>query len=347
MFVLSHQLRGGPLAAAVALAAAVLSGAAMAAADPVGGAPIASGGPPAGLTPPVVPFGIDADAAAPAVPVRVHLAQSREVAQINVRLDQLEEQMRVLTGQVEALQFQLSQLQALIERMQQDYEFRFQELEGTGGGTSQATPPSGGTGGGQSAPSAGADQLPAEAPTASTNGGGSLDPMIIEPDDPNAGTLGQLPADLFEQPIPEEGIGTEASLAPSDRVGDADAQAQFNAGFDAMQRGDFEFAEVQFSQFIGLYADHRMAPAATVLLGEALLSQSKYDEAAQILVAGYEDYRESEAAPEMLLKLGEALAGAGERDTACRTFTEILRRYPNQQADFYDELAARQRAAQC
>jgi len=345
MFVLSHQFRPGPLAIAGALAAAVLSGAAMAAPVPLGDTPGASGAPPTW----VAPLGIEAGVAIPAAPARLHLAQSREVAQINVRLDQLEEQMRVLTGQVEALQFQLSQLQALIERMQQDYEFRFQELEGTGGGTSQATPPSGGASGGEIAPGtgAGADRLPAEAPTGSTDVGGSLDPMLIEPDNPNAGTLGQLPADLFEQPLPEEGIGGEASLGPSDRVGDADAQAQFNAGYDAMQRGDFEFAQVQFGQFIGLYADHRMAPAATVLLGEALLRQSKYDEAAQTLVAGYENYGDSEAAPEMLLKLGEALAGAGERETACRTYTEILRRYPNQQADFYDELTAQQRAAQC
>jgi tol-pal system protein YbgF len=343
MFVLSDQLSRVPWAAAGALAAVVLSGAATGAAAPSAQAPMASGA----LAPSMTPFGIDAADAAPAAPVRVHLAQSREVAQINVRLDQLEEQMRVLTGQVEALQFQLSQLQALIERMQQDYEFRFQELEGTGGGTTQTPPPSGGASGDQPTSSIGTDRLPPETPTASTNVGDSLDPMIIEPDNPNAGTLGQLPADVFEQPLPAEGIDSEASLGPSDRVGDADAQAQFNAGYDAMQRGDYEFAEVQFNQFVGLYANHRMAPAATVLLGEALLRQSKYDEAAQILVNGYEDYRDSEAAPEILLKLGEALAGAGERETACRTYTEILKRYPNQQADFYDELRAQQRSAQC
>lgn len=331
------------MAAAGALAAAVWSGAALAAAP----GSVAQTGRVALPAGPATSIELDLGEQAGVPAARLHVAQSRELAQINVRLDQLEEQMRVLTGQVEALQFQLSQLQALIERMQQDYEFRFQELEGTGGGASQVAPPSSGTTTTPAPVGADESRLPAETPTASTDVGNTLDPMVIEPGNTEAGTLGSLPADLFEQPLPEEGIAGEASLGPSDRVSDADAQAQFNAGFDAMQRGDFEFAEVQFSQFVGLYGNHRMAPAATVLLGEALLRQSKFEEAAQALVAGYEGYPNSEAAPEMLLKLGVALVGAGERETACRTFIEILRRYPSQPSDFYDELADQQRAAQC
>lgn len=58
----------------------------------------------------------------------VLVAQSRDVAQLNLRLSQIEEQMRVLTGQVEGLQFQMTQFQTLIERMQEDIDFRFGQV---------------------------------------------------------------------------------------------------------------------------------------------------------------------------------------------------------------------------
>src|SRR5690606_22222497 len=54
----------------------------------------------------------------------------QEAAQLAVRIQQLEEQVRLLTGQVEGVQFQLTQLQTLIEKQTADNEFRFQQLEG-------------------------------------------------------------------------------------------------------------------------------------------------------------------------------------------------------------------------
>jgi len=48
------------------------------------------------------------------------------------RFNRIEAQMRSLTGQVEELTFQLGQLQERLQRMQEDNEFRFGELEGGG-----------------------------------------------------------------------------------------------------------------------------------------------------------------------------------------------------------------------
>jgi TolA-binding protein len=61
-------------------------------------------------------------------------AQSKEVAQLTVRVQDLENTIRTLNGQVEGLQFQLTQMQELIQKMQDDNEFRFQQLEGGKGG---------------------------------------------------------------------------------------------------------------------------------------------------------------------------------------------------------------------
>ena len=56
-------------------------------------------------------------------------------ADLVMRLDMLENQMRQLTGQVEQLQYRNQQLEQQLRRTTEDYEFRFQELGGKGAGT--------------------------------------------------------------------------------------------------------------------------------------------------------------------------------------------------------------------
>jgi tol-pal system protein YbgF len=53
-----------------------------------------------------------------------------------VRIDQLEKQVRQLTGAVEQLQFRNQQLETNLRKMQEDNEFRFKELGGKTGGQS-------------------------------------------------------------------------------------------------------------------------------------------------------------------------------------------------------------------
>jgi tol-pal system protein YbgF len=61
-----------------------------------------------------------------------------------VRIDQLENQVRQLTGAVEQLQFRNQQLEASLRKMQEDNEFRFKELGGkTGGQSAGGARPSG------------------------------------------------------------------------------------------------------------------------------------------------------------------------------------------------------------
>jgi len=67
------------------------------------------------------------------------LAQSTQEAQLTVRVQDLENTIRTLNGQVEGLQFQLTQMQELIQKMQDDNEFRFQQLEGGKGGAPKKT----------------------------------------------------------------------------------------------------------------------------------------------------------------------------------------------------------------
>lgn len=288
---------------------------------------------------------VPADGATGAIVAPVRIAQaSRDVGALNVRLSQLEEQVRSLTGQVQGLQFQLTQMQTLVENMQADTDARLSTLEGSKPGKNKATSqPSGAT------PSGGGSQpLDLTAPA----GEGAAPPVdesqiVIDPKAEGytlgapAHPLGTLTLDQLNS----SGAGSPDGTGPI--VTEADAAAQYKAGYDAVVRGDYAFAEEQFRQFIALFPDNPRAADATNWLGEALIRKGQYDNAADVLLNGYQEYPDSPRAPDILLKLAIALSGAGEQETACRTFAEVEQRYPNQPKAFIGRLAAEKAKAGC
>ena len=78
-----------------------------------------------------------------------------------------------------------------------------------------------------------------------------------------------------------------------------------------------------------------------------MLQQGKYEDAADILTTGFQNYPRSPRVPDILLRLGIALNGADQNDAACRTFFELTKRYPNQPAAFTQKVKAEQAAAKC
>jgi tol-pal system protein YbgF len=279
------------------------------------------------------------------------MAQSpQEAAQLAVRIQQLEEQIRLLTGQVEGLQFQLTQMQTLIEKQTADNEFRFQQLEG-------GAPPPANSG------AIGDDRLPADPTTTAAlpeapvelGTGEPMDDLPLPEEmadsaDPLVGTnsmgtgvLGGEPGDIAlggSRPL-------NLSLDGGAELSNGDAAAQYQAGYDAIVRGDYAFAEDQFQQFVALYPDDPNAPDATNWLGEALMQRGAFDDAALVLAEGYQKYQNSERAPDLMLKLGIALLGAGEPEVACRTFFTLEKRYPNLAPAFVQRLNQEKSRAQC
>jgi tol-pal system protein YbgF len=294
---------------------------------------------------------------------RVLVAQAQDTAQLMVRIQQLEEQNRLLNGQIEGLTFQLTQMQEIVNRMQEDNEFRFQALEGGAGGkTDAATQP-----GGVTQPEA-LPQNPATSPT---------DPVAVPMTDIPEQGVKPLPGEVEIDPTfdgaadqPMDSVGTSAdplvgtgAQGGVDLVtgqplnlnydpakvdtGNADADAQFAAGVEAINSGDYAFAEDQFSQFVELYPDNPQVTEASNLLGDALMQRGAYSEAADVLLNAFQKEPESPRAPELLLKLGMSLSGAGERETACRTLAEINKRFATLTPEFQTRLAEEKTRAEC
>lgn len=290
-----------------------------------------------------------------------YLVAQADSAQLMVRIQQLEEQIRSLNGQIEGVTFQLTQLQEILNRFQEDSEFRFQALEGGAGGkTDAATQP-----GGVTRPEAlpqnpastseddvpltdipeqGVQPLPGEIefdPTFDDQSGAEIDPLG-QSADPLVGTGATGGVDL----ITGKPLNLSYDPAAAD-TGNADADAQFRAGYEALIGGDYEFAEQQFGQFLELYPNNPLVADAANWLGEALIARSAYAEAADVLVEAYQKHSDHARAPDLLLKLGVSLAGVGERETACRTFAEVASRYPDTIPAFQSRLGAEKAKAEC
>lgn len=295
-------------------------------------------------------------------PERMLVAQADQ-AQLLVRIQQLEEQLRLLNGQIEGLTFQLTQMQELVNRMSEDNEFRFQQLEGGAAGKTDAVTQPGGATPPEASPQTqtplptgedavpmtdipeqGVKPLPGEAEFDPTFNGQSALPTdtVGNSADPLVGTGQTGGIDLATgQPI-------DLSFNPAaTSTGNADADAQFAAGYEAMISGDYAFASDQLGQFVALYPDNPQATDAANWLGEALIYQSQYDEAAEVLLEAFQKHPEHARAPDLLLKLGMALNGAGERETACRTFGEVETRYTTLPPAFVTRLGEEKAKAQC
>lgn len=287
--------------------------------------------------------------------------QGNDLASMQVRLDQMEEQVRIYSGQIEGLQFQMTQLQTLLERMQEDNEFRFGQLEGGSLGENKAATSAGGV-----TPS---QQL---SPENQQTPNSSLPDTVIDPladeligdEDITDGEPMGDDSNLFASQVfgagsqlgaPEGPLGSTLPSAPLDLSFDAsktplengDANAQYQAGYDAIVRGEYAFAEMQFTQFLEQYPDNAQAPDATYWLGDVLLRRGEHDQAAELMLTGFERYAATARGADLLLKLGVALHGAGEFDTACRTFGEVLRRYPDSTQVFKDRVMSEQANAGC
>jgi tol-pal system protein YbgF len=263
---------------------------------------------------------------------RILVAQA-DNAQLMVRVQQLEEQIRVLNGQVEGLTFQLTQLQEILTRLE------------AGGASAQpealpapanenAVPQT-------DIPEQGVQPLPGEVEFDPTFDDGSAD-QLGQSADPLAGsgaTGGSV--DLATgQPL-------DLSFDPNTTSGNADADAQLRAGVEAVQAGNYEFAEEQLGQFIDLYPDSPQLVEASSWLGDALIARAAYAEAADVLVEAYQKNPEDPRAADVLFKLGISLAGVGERETACRTFNEVGTRYPQALPALQTRLTEERAKAEC
>ena len=288
----------------------------------------------------------------------------------------LAEEIRSLNGKIEELNFQILQMQEQIRKTQEDNEFRFQQLEqgGTAGGQQKKSDASGG--GASPAQTQAQTQAQASAAgddaTASTQAGQAaptIGDIIVDSGDGEPGKLipGTPPKSLGAITVDKNGnvVNAEPTAPPASGTGTASgtgggqgavvaslppaqsAEELYRNSYQFILSGDYGTAEQGFRDHIARYPKDAKAADAHYWLGEALLGQQKYRDAAEVFLAASKDYPKAKKAPDMLLKLGISLVGLNQRDVACATFGEIGKRYPQASVALKDRVKQERALAAC
>ncbi|HET7414037.1 MAG TPA: tol-pal system protein YbgF [Pararhizobium sp.] len=277
-----------------------------------------------------------------------------------VRMQQLEEEVRKLTGRVQDLNYQLLQTQEQIRQMQKDNEFRFQRLEGAAGlgggagtGTSAAPTPPAANDHTQNmaAPSAGTAQASRALPGVEA---GTTASTTTAPNVPGRGappkSLGTVTFDANGKIIGDSmaapganASGTQTASLPSS----SSPQDIYRAAYNQLLNGNYKAAENGFHDYIDVFPDGPQASDAAYWLGESQFSQGKFNDAARTFLDAHQKYPKAKKAPETLLKLGMALAALNNQDTACATYSEVLKRYPDVSAEVRRKVAREEKRTGC
>jgi tol-pal system protein YbgF len=245
---------------------------------------------------------------------------------LSQRVRDLEETLRQLTGQNEALTHQIQELTAKVERQQKDFEYRLcalaaQQLGATGGQQGQPGLPCGGGG-----PVAG---NAAPAPP----GGGANGAQQPPPGD----QLGRPP-------------GVLGSLSPNDSPPPTQAQppslrSQFDGAMNLLSKAQYDEARAAFRSFADANPRDPLAPQAVYWIGRVAYVQKDYPGAARAFAEVIKKYPSSANAAESMLKLGQSLLAAGQKKEGCTALVALKKKYPGAGKALIGQAASARRAA--
>ena len=103
---------------------------------------------------------------------------------------------------------------------------------------------------------------------------------------------------------------------------------EFDLGYGYIQRKDYALAEESMRGFVKKYPNDRLVADAQYWLGESLFQRQRYRDAAESFLTVTTKYETATRAPDALLRLGQSLAALKEKEAACAAFGEVTRKYP-------------------
>ncbi|NNG05008.1 MAG: tol-pal system protein YbgF [Inquilinus sp.] len=223
-------------------------------------------------------------------------------AQFEIRLSQIERQLREITGRVEESQFHVRQMSERLDRAIADIEFRLSLLDGA--------PPS----------ADGTSLSPAASATAGAAGAATGAPGALGAPSVPSGTAA---------PAPAARSATASAATGGVRLPAGDVATQYDYAYGLLAQGDYDNAERALLLFADAHPDHQLTSNAYYWLGETYYVRGSYDDAAISFAQGYQSFPEGAKAVDSLLKLGMALAAGGNREDACLTLNQLEIEFPD------------------
>jgi tol-pal system protein YbgF len=138
------------------------------------------------------------------------------------------------------------------------------------------------------------------------------------------------------------GGGALATLAPSQTPRD-----EYDLAYGYVLRKDYALAEDAFRSFLSKYPDDRLVGDATYWLGESMFQRQRYRDAAEAFLNVSTKYESVAKAPDALLRLGQSLAALGEKEAACASLGEVVRKFPRASAAVKQGVEREQKRVRC
>ena len=106
-------------------------------------------------------------------------------------------------------------------------------------------------------------------------------------------------------------------------------------------------AEKKFSQFLGSFANDKLAGNAQYWLGEVYYKQQNYAKAAVAFKDGYSKYPDGGKGPDCLLKLGLSMKALDKKTEACTAFVNLPKVFDNVNSDIVNRAKKEAEALAC
>ena len=130
----------------------------------------------------------------------------------------------------------------------------------------------------------------------------------------------------------KEAAAQKAEKDKKDKIkaayGKKDAKTLYNEAFAAIKKQNYKSAESQFEAFLELHPKNSLAGNAQYWLGESYFARGQLDKAAIAFAEGFQKYRDSQKAPDNLFKLGLTMARMNKKEEACIAFKNFSAEYP-------------------
>lgn len=249
------------------------------------------------------------NAVLPSDNVVVNEALTRQLTKIS----ELEKQIQQMTSKYEENNYKLQQLLDRLNKVSNDSQLRFQQLESNKVISEKVSAPK--------------EVILEKVPTVKKNETNILNSEEVDKEEEN---------EIQEKPVQSENIKLkekEKVNKPKTKVlPKVSIAEQYKYAMNIMKSGDFEKAEIAFKEFVDTHSKHELAGSAQFWYGETFYIRQLYEDAAAAFLEGYTKYPNSPKAPENLLKLGVTLAELGEIEQGCKMIINLKKAYPKTDA---------------
>lgn len=217
------------------------------------------------------------------------------------QIETLKEQMKVMRGEIEQLQFDNARLNDKIVKFSADIEFRFNQYDAS-------------------------KAAPKPDNKALDNIDTGLDNNIIL----SKNDASKLDKSLADNSISNQDISKDPVLVKS--IKDKNAEQEFQDAYSMIKSRDYKNAREAFIKFTNSYPNNLLIGSARYWIGETFFVEEDYEKAAIEYLKGYQANIRGSKAPENLLKLAKSLAKFDKRKVeACITLAKLGAEFPNAQ----------------